>query len=170
MTLQLTKLETISSKPLPMARLHLALLAACAMRAASLVQPRVPSWHRVHARPRAHASAQQEDEFDLNAAFAKQVKKVKKEEKEKREEPLRNLGEAAASARAQLEERQRAQARRDLGFEVSMCFYAIVMCSDFLAITTYLRAAWNRKMKFLGSNEGITSWSSRWWLWLCFGQ
>ena len=49
--------------------------------------------------------------MDLSAAFAAQFKKVEQEEKAAREKPLRE-------AKAKVEQEKRAQARRDLGFEV----------------------------------------------------
>ena len=64
-------------------------------------------------RPRACVRAQSGDDggFDLNAAFANAVKKTEADDKAKREAPFK-------AAQAKIEENKRAQARREMGFEV----------------------------------------------------
>mmetsp|Transcript_1207 Transcript_1207/g.3118 ORF Transcript_1207/g.3118 Transcript_1207/m.3118 type:complete len:126 (+) Transcript_1207:3-380(+) len=50
-------------------------------------------------------------------AFAARMKDVEAQDKSKREKPLRDAAEVGRAAKFQLDERQKVQARKDLGFE-----------------------------------------------------
>eukprot|EP00966_Prymnesium_polylepis_P059767 1386421-Prymnesium_polylepis.1 len=70
-------------------------------------------------RARGAVTMEADDEgMDLMGAFAARMKDVEAQDKSKREKPLRDAAEVGRAAKFQLDERQKVQARKDLGFEV----------------------------------------------------